>query len=120
MDPALRIALFTALIIYFVILIYLFRRKMLNLKYSLLWIFCGLAMFLVAAFPGILMKSMSLIGVYNPFNGLFALISFFILIILMSVTSIVSKQNERSRRLAQTVALLEKRVRELEGRKEEV
>ena len=32
----------------------------------------------------------------------------------MSLTAIVSKQNERTKRLAQTIALLEKRIRELE------
>ena len=46
---------------------------------------------------------------------------FFMIIILMSITAIASKLNEESKRLIQSVALPEKRVRELEDdRSEEV
>ena len=47
-------------------------------------------------------------------NGLFALSVFFIIIILMSLTSIVSKQTEKIRTLTQENALLEERIRKLE------
>jgi hypothetical protein len=49
-------------------------------------------------------------------NGLFVLAIGFVMAILMSLTSIVSKQSERIRALVQVIAMLEKRIRELEER----
>lgn len=71
-------------------------------------------MLLLAIFPEILDFIAQLIGIYEPTNALFAIISFCTIIILMSLTAIVSKLNERLKRLVQAVALLEKRLRELE------
>ena len=47
-------------------------------------------------------------------NGLFIIGIGFIVMILMAITSIVSKQNKKIRTLIQDNAILEKRVRELE------
>lgn len=53
----------------------------------------------------------------TPMYGLFVFAIFFILVIAMSLTAIVSKQTERIKNLAQENAALEKRVRELEMNK---
>jgi hypothetical protein len=47
-------------------------------------------------------------------NGLFAFLFFAIIILLMSLTSIVSKMNNNMRQLVQQCAMYEKRIRELE------
>lgn len=71
-------------------------------------------MLIIAIFPNIMIRITHLLGVIDVTNGLFALILFFILIILMSLTGIVSKMKEKNKQLIQQCALLEKRVRELE------
>lgn len=71
-------------------------------------------MLLVIIWPSIFEKLTSFIGVQEFTNGVFALVCFFILIILMSLTSIVSKLNDKNKVLIQKVALLEKRIREIE------
>ena len=71
-------------------------------------------MLLLALFPRILDWFAKLIGIYEPTNALFSLIFFCVIIILMSLTAIVSKLNEKNKQLAQSAALLEQRVRELE------
>lgn len=76
--------------------------------------FSGCLMLALALFPQILNWFAALIGIYEPTNALFALIFFCIIIILMSLTAIVSKLNERLKRLIQSVALIEKRLREQE------
>ena len=93
----------------------LLKKKDLNLKYTLLWILSGCVMLLLAVFPGILNWMATLLGIFEPTNALFATIFFCIIIILMSLTAIVSKQNERIKRLIQSQALLEKRVRKIEN-----
>ena len=113
-TTTLRMVMLVAIVIYFSLLLHLLKKKSLNLKYTLLWIFSGLLMMLLAVFPQVLNWFASFVGVYEPTNALFAIIFFCIIIILMSLTSIVSKMNEKIKRIIQTIALVEKRVREVE------
>jgi len=118
MNRVLQISLISAMLIYFYILFYLIKKKSLNLKYTLLWIFSGLIMLIVAVFPNIMICITSFLGIVDVTNAVFALILFFVLIILMSITGIVSKMKEKNKQLVQQCALLEKRVRGLENNKE--
>lgn len=113
-SPTFRIAMLLAVALYFVLLLYLLKKRSLALKYTLLWILSGLIMLVLAIFPQILNLFANFVGVYEPTNALFSIICFCIIIILMSLTAIVSKLNEKSKRLIQKMALIEKRVRELE------
>lgn len=106
--------LLIAVCIYFVMVFHLLKRKMLNLKYTLLWLVSGLVMLILTIFPRILQFFASAVGISDPMNALFSIILFCIIIILMSLTAIVSKLNEKNKNLIQSVALLEKRVRDLE------
>lgn len=114
MNISLRLTLIVALLIYYVVLFYLLRKRALTLKYTLLWIISGIVMILIVAFPALFEKLMRVIGVVEMTNGLFAVVCFVILIILISITSIVSKMNEKMRQLIQQCAMYEKRIRELE------
>lgn len=71
-------------------------------------------MLVFVLFPELLTMFAALAGVGVPTNALFAIISFCIIMLLISITSIVSKQTERIKILTQTLAILENRVRELE------
>lgn len=110
----LQMVLLIAVCIYFVMVFHLLKRKMLNLKYTLLWLVSGLVMLILTIFPRILQFFASAVGISDPMNALFSIILFCIIIILMSLTAIVSKLNEKNKNLIQSVALLEKRVRDLE------
>ena len=103
-----------AVALYFLIVFRLLKRKNLNLKYTLLWLFSGIVMLVLALFPQILSWVSELVGIYTPTNALFAFTFFCVIIILMSLTAIVSKLNEKSKRLIQSLALMDKRIRELE------
>lgn len=115
MSKVLQVSLILGMILYFYILFRLIKRKSLDLKYTLLWIFSGIIMLLIAIFPGIMVAITRFIGIIDVTNGVFALILFFVLIILMSITGIVSKMKEKNKQLIQACSLLERRVRELES-----
>ena len=115
MTHRLQIVLLLALALYFCLLYVLLKRKRLALKYTLLWFLSGLLMLILAAFPRLLDGIAHLLGIYEPTNALFAFGFFCVLILLVSLTAIASKQTTQIKRLAQSVALLEQRVRELEG-----
>lgn len=112
----LQIVILLAVLIYFVVLFYLFRSKSLSLKYSLLWLFSGILLLVIALFPELLAWFTDLVGIQTPTNALFAVVLFCILLILISLTAIVSRQTDRIKNLTQSLALLEMRVRELEIR----
>lgn len=118
MDSFLRISLLLAIIVYFFSLFYMLKKGQLELKYTILWIFGGIGMFFIVLFPTGFMKMMKAIGIINPLNGIFAMAFFVLVIILMSITSIVSKLNGKLRSLIQQCALYEKRIRELEEKVE--
>lgn len=88
------------------------------LKYSLIWLASAGVMFLMLLFPPIMGWICKLLEIQSPANGVFLLQGMFALLILVSLSSIVSVQSERIRRLVQVQALLEKRVRELEEKQE--
>ena len=113
----LQTLMLIAIVVYFILLWMLLRKRSLNLKYTLLWIFSGVVMLIMGAFPKILSWLSSQVGIETPTNALFAIMFFCVIIILMSLTAIVSKLNEKTKRLIQTIAILEKRIRELEENK---
>lgn len=112
-DIKLQIFMIVALAVYFWVLVSLLKKKRISLKYTLLWIFSGCLMLIIAIFPQVFGWISVLIGVEVPANALFAILFFCTLIILISMTSIVSKLNDSVKTLTQDVALLEKKVREL-------
>lgn len=114
MELFLRISLLAGIALYFILIVYFLKKKALILKYTLLWFASGFMMLLLIIFPNILYKVADFLGFVSPVNALFAVVIFFMLCILMSITSIVSKLNSKNKSVAQQLALLEKRVRELE------
>jgi len=110
----LQYSFITVLAVFLIVIIYLLKRRALSLKYSLLWLFSGLMMLITSIFPGILSFVARKLGFQLPSNALFALVLGFLIMILLSITSIVSRQAEKIRKLTQASALLEKRVREME------
>lgn len=116
-SRTLQIVMLLAVAAYFALLFLLLKKRSLHLKYTLLWIFSGVLMLLLALFPQILNCFASLIGIYAPTNALFALMFFCVIIVLMSLTAIVSRQTERIKNMAQQIAMQEKRIRDLENNK---
>lgn len=110
----LRISLIFALVIYFALILLFLKRRDISLKYTLLWLFAGAFMGVLVIWPEFLTKITNAIGIESNMNGLFILAIAFVIVILMSITSIVSKQSDKIRSLTQTIAMMEKRIRELE------
>jgi len=120
MELFLRISLLAGIALYFILIVYFLKKKALSLKYTLLWFASGFMILLLVIFPNILYKVADFLGFVSPVNALFAVVIFFMLCILMSITSIVSKLNSKNKSVAQQLALLEKRVRELEKSCEDI
>lgn len=111
-----RVILLVGILLYVLLIIYLMRKGRMSLKYSLMWFLTGLVLLICAIFPGLIGAVTSLLGIYSDANGVFFVGVCFILLIILSLTSIVSGLSDRIRTLVQTQAMLEKRVRELEDK----
>lgn len=115
----LQITLSVAVVCYFIIILYYLKRKMLELKYTLIWLAAGVIMGIMIYFPELLVRFVRVLGIESNMNGLYILCIAFIMMILMTLTSIASRQQLKIRILIQEISMLEKRIRELEVTAEE-
>lgn len=111
----LQITLSIAVICYFIIILYYLKKKMLELKYTLIWLVAGVIMGIMIYFPDLLVRFVRLLGIESNMNGLYILCIGFIMMILMTLTSIASRQQLKIRILIQEISMMEKRIRELEN-----
>jgi hypothetical protein len=119
MDNTLRLFLIILIIAYLSIILHLLKKRKLNLKYTLLWLFSAFVMLLVTIFPQIIYTTANLVGMVSPVNLVFVLEGMFVLFILLSLTSIVSYLTNKVYKIVQTISLLEKRLYDLEKKLEE-
>ena len=113
-PSTLRFTLCVAVVCYFIIILYYLKKRMLDLKYTLLWLVAGLVMGIMVFFPELLVRFVRILGIESNKNGLYVLLLAFILMILMALTSIASRQTLRIKILVQEISMMEKRIRDLE------
>lgn len=111
----LRVSLICILICYFILILLFLKKRAISLKYTLLWLFAGVFLGVMVIWPQILTGINRIIGIESNMNGLFVMGIGFVVAILMSLTSIVSRQSEKIKSLVQTIGVLEKRIRDLEN-----
>ena len=113
-PTTLRITLLAGLACYFILILIFLKDKALTLKYTLLWLLAGAVMLIMTIFPRTLFIISGILGIQTGMNGLYVICIGFIVVILMAITSIVSRQRGKIKTLTQEIAILEKRIRELE------
>lgn len=118
LSTNLQITLCAAVLVYFVLIMVFLKKRALELKYTLLWLLAGAVMAFFIFFPKALYHLVRRFGIESNMNGLYVMCIGFIFILLMSLTSIASRQTNKIRALIQENAMLEKRIRELENRME--
>ena len=117
----LRLTVFVVAIVVLTIIamIVMLRRRTLEIKYTLVWLFMGVGILIIALVPGLMGGMARLIGVALPVNMLFFMGFIFLATIVFSLTLAISRMSMRIKNIAQSVALLEKEMKELKDLKEE-
>lgn len=113
-DLTLRLDLFLGAAVFLAAILWLLKKGRLTVRYSIIWLMAGGALLLFASFPYIVLVLRDWLNMEMPVNVVFTLVLAFVLLLLLSLSTIVSGFAEKLKRLAQENALLEKRVRELE------
>ena len=114
MNLKLHIALIIGVLFYFQILFSLLKKNRVALRYTLLWIISGIVLLIIATFPNLVTMLAFTIGIIEPVNAIYLIVLACVIMILISITSIVSGQNQKIKSLIQIVALLDKKVNSME------
>lgn len=113
-SPTLRILLLVGALAYFLIILLLLKKGKLNIQYSIIWLASAFVLLLFAIFPYIVMVLRDILNIEVVSNLVFMLLFGFVLLLLLSLSTIVTGFSNKIKTLVQTQSLLEKRIRELE------
>ena len=94
----------SALLFFFVL--ELVRRRRLGEPYAILWLLAASVLLILSIFDGLLDDLAELVGIRTPANALFVVGFGFILVLLLSFSSVVSRLSRENKLLAQELARL--------------
>lgn len=91
------------------------RRRQLREKYALVWLAVGVVMAVVAAVPGWFNRLAHALGVISPPDLLTVLATLFLLIVCVQYSWEFGRMEDRTRVLAEEVALLRNEIEALQA-----
>jgi hypothetical protein len=113
-----RLVAIAVSLILLLVTIHLIRKHKLREQYALLWLIATAAILVLSTFGGIVDRLADLFNIsYSPTLPLVAGL-LFALAVLLTQSVALSNQADQSRDMAQQMALLEYRLKELEGQEE--
>ena len=110
------IAAAIAALVLLLVIFELIRSRRLQERYALLWLLTGIVIFVFAVWRDLLARMADLVGIAYPPSALFILAAFFVLVVLLHYSTVISKLSEQNRILAQRLGLLEQRLEDDSGR----
>jgi hypothetical protein len=105
----------STLVLLFIVLELVRRRRLLE-RYALVWLGSAIVLLALSIWQGLLGKIAHVIGVVYPPTALFVIAFGFILVLLLHFSTAVSRLTDQSKVLAQRLALMEQRQKELEAK----
>jgi hypothetical protein len=98
-----------------VTIIELVRRGRLTEEYSFIWIVCAVALLALSLWRNLLDLAATALGVHYPPAVLLLILTFFVVIVSLYFSVVVSRHRKAIEKLVEEVALLDAAVRELDG-----
>lgn len=90
----------------FILVTYYVKKNKISVKYSIVWYLCLLLLTLFTIFPNLLGYVTNLVGIQVSSNFIFAFMIGVLFIITLSLTIIVSEQQEKIKQLVQEISIL--------------
>lgn len=113
MDSKLQIVAIVASSTLVLVVFELLRRRRLIERYALLWLFSSLVLLVLSIWTGLLEIISKAVGIIYPPNALFAIAFAFVLLLLLHFSLAISRLSGETKVLAQKVARLDAKVRDL-------
>ena len=115
LPPILHFLLIAGAVFYLFLILFMLKKGKLNVQYSIIWLASAAVLLVFAVFPYLIAVAIDIFRLHmTPSSFIFTVVLAFGLLLLLSLSSIVTGFAAKIKQLAQTQALLEKRVRELE------
>jgi hypothetical protein len=111
-------ALITALAVLWAV-IDLIRREKMTFKFSMAWFLIAVIVAFFAFYDKVLYHLAALAGFSLPSNFIFFILLVFFIFLSLFLTIYINEQNNRSETLAQSLAILEFKLKELQKTKKE-
>ena len=105
------------IIIAIILIMYIYhnvKKNMLSQDESILWIIGAFFILILSIWPNIVIWLADIVGIAYPPSFLFLITSVFLVVFLFRNSQQISVLNEKNKELIQDLALLEKRLRDLE------
>ena len=115
MDNRIQIVAILGFLALFLIVFELVRRRRLQERYALLWLFSVAALLSLSIWRNLLEKSASSLGIAYAPSALFAIAFGFVLLLLLHFSLVISRLADQNKVLAQKLGQLQQRVTELES-----
>ena len=93
-----------------IIILSLFRKGKIPVKYAIVWLFAIMVMFIMVLIPNLLEKLANFLGFEFLSNMILCMFIGFLLFITLILTLMMAKQKEKTTLLIQEVSLLKKLV----------
>ena len=116
MTAQLQLFMILGAVVLLLIIFAFLKRGLMSVKYSLLWLALAVGLVIAAAFPYVIYVLRDILSIEMPVNLVFLLMFCFVLVVLLSLSIAITQLAEKCKRLTQANAILEKRVRDLEGK----
>ena len=91
-------------------IVYLLRSRRLREKYAAIWLVVLVIVIVLGAFPRVLFRVATIVGVETPTNLLFAASLVVLLLVCIQLSTEISQLEEETRTIAEELALLNRRV----------
>jgi len=114
MDDRIQIIAVLGFLALFLIVFELVRRRRLQERYALLWLFAVAGLLGLSIFRNLLEKTSSALGIAYAPSALFAVAFAFILLLLLHFSLVISRLADQNKVLAQKLGQLQQRVDTLE------
>ena len=95
-----------------IVVVELILRGRLKERYALLWLLAGAVLLFLSSSRGLLDAIARLLGIFYPPSFLFLLAFFFLLLITLHFSVVLSSLSEKNKKLAQELALLRRELEE--------
>ena len=97
---------------FILLILSLIKRQKLKEKYAMLWLLSGSVIFLLAVFERALDAISAFLGIILPINTVFFFGIFFVILINLHFSLVISNLSEQNKKIAQKLAFLEREVEE--------
>lgn len=108
MSIKLQILIIVVIILAMLYIVNHVRKKSIDFKYALLWLFVCMCVLILTAFPKLLVIISSALGIASPVNMLFFFGFCLSIVIIFTLSIALSSLNDKVKKMAQEIAIIRK------------